>query len=111
MLMHKKIVVGLALATALALSIPTWAQAMMGGGGGGGMMSGIASAMGNMMGGNQQNRNVPPGAFIPGNPGGAPGYSGNPGYGNPGYGNPSYGNPGYGNPGYGNTGQGHMNGY
>ena len=43
MLMHKKIVVGLALVAALALSIPTWAQAQCGGSGGGGN-----SHMGNM---------------------------------------------------------------
>ena len=48
MLMHKKIVVGLALAAALALSIPTWAQAQCGGSGGGSSHMGDMGNMGNM---------------------------------------------------------------
>jgi len=109
--------IALALVAALALSLPAGAAAMgMGGGGGavGGMMGGLGNAIGSMMGGNQQNRNVPPGTYIPGNPVGAPGYAGGPGYGAPGYGNQGYGNTPVApnnNMGSGdqyNTGSGHM---
>jgi len=48
MLMHKKIVVGLALAAALALSIPSWAQAQCGGSGGGNSHKGDMGNGGNM---------------------------------------------------------------
>ena len=50
MRMHKKNVVGLALAAALALSIPTWAQAQCGGSGGGNSHMGNMGNMGTMTG-------------------------------------------------------------
>ena len=57
MLMHKKIVVGLALAAALALGIPSWALAQCGGSGYGGGNSHMGntgnSNMGTMMGSGQ----------------------------------------------------------
>jgi hypothetical protein len=85
MLKHKKIAVGLALAAALALSLPSWGLAMMGGGG---MISSIAGAMGNMMGFNQQNSR----ANLPQTPAAPISSQGSPGYGHQGY--PGYGNPG-----------------
>ncbi len=90
MLTHKKFAVSLALAAALALSVPTWALAMGGGmmGGAGGMMGGLLSAMGNMMGSNKQNppkqnlaANQPQAPQEPGYPAVGPAYPGNPGYG------------------------------
>lgn len=48
MRMHKKIIKGLALAAALALSIPTWAMAQCGGSGGGHQQMGNMGNMGNM---------------------------------------------------------------